>query len=797
MPLTVVKTYRDTITSETKMTEEIRIKKRDGSLEPFNIEKIHKVVQWACNGLTGVSPSQIELKSKLYFYDGMESQAIHKTLTKTAADLITPEDSNYQYVASKLVNFNLRKEVYGQPEPWHLRKIVERNITLGWYTEELKEWYSDEELNYLNKIIKHDRDYDISYAGMGQWLGKYLAQDRVKEEHFETPQVAYVLIAATLFHDYPASTRMKFVKEYYDALSKFKISVPTPVLAGARTREKQFSSCVLIESADSLDSINATSSAIVNYVSQKAGIGINIGRIRPVGTKVRGGDVEHTGVIPFLKYFQAALKSCSQGGVRGGSATVYYPYFHGEVENLLVAKNNKGTEESRVRHVDYGIQFNKLIYERALAGQDVTLFNSSEVPQLWDTFYSGDNDAFAKLYSELEKSPKVAYKRKVNAYELMSQFLDERQNTGRIYLQNIDHCNTHSSFDQTKHPVTMSNLCAEITLPTKPFESLHDESGRIALCTLSAINWGVINKPEDFEKPCELAVRSLDALLSYQNYPAIQAELSTREFRTLGIGINNLAYFLAKNGTGYTQESALELVDEYMEAMSFYIIKASVQLAKEKGACELSHETKYGQGLFPWETAHKNVNDLVPLNLRMDWESLRADMKEHGVRNAAMMACMPSESSSQLINATNGVEPPRGFVSEKSSKHGVFKQVVPEYSKYKNKYELLWDQESPRGYLSIMAVLQRYMDQTISANTSYNPLHFKTLDANGGEMKSKIPLTTLIEDLYFTYSHGIKTLYYANTYDANEGDGTEKKDTVEEPLPVEIIDDEDCEGCVL
>lgn len=772
-----------------------RIKKRDGSFEPFNLDKIHRVVEWACEGITGVSSSHIELQSQIQIFDKMESSAIQDTLIKTSADLITAEDSNYQYVASRLINFKLRKEVYGQPQPWRLSKIVERNISLGFYTPELTEWYTDEDWTKMNKFVKHDRDYDISYAGMSQWTGKYLVQNRTTKDHYETPQVAYMLIAATLFHSYPEEVRLKYVKDYYDELSRFKLSIPTPVLAGARTPTKQFSSCVLIDADDNLPSINATSSAIVNYVSQKAGIGLNIGRIRPVGSEVRGGEVVHTGVIPFLKYFQSALKSCSQGGVRGGAATVHYPYFHAEFENLIVAKNNKGTEETRVRHVDYSVQFNRLFYKRLIEGGNITLFSPHEVPDLMEAFYSGDNDLFEELYEKYERSRKLKFKEKISARGLIDTFFDERTGTGRIYAMNVDHANNHGSFDSKLHPISMSNLCQEITLPTKPFTSLDDPEGRIALCTLSAINWGAINKPEDLKRPCEMAVRGLDAILTYQNYPQIQAELATREFRTLGIGIINLAYFLAKQGTGYTQASALPIVNEYMEAMSYYLIRASVDLAKDFGPCEKWQETKYGKGIFPWEVTPEAVNELTPVSQNMPWEELRADMMKYGIRNATLMACMPSESSSQLANATNGVEPPRSFVSEKVSKDGVLKQVVPEYHKYKNKYELLWDQSSPGGYIRIMAVLQRYIDQTISANTSYNPEHY-VLDEETG----RIPLSQLIRDFVDCYRFGVKTLYYNNTKDGNdaeEKEATKKSESGISQDELPPIEDEVCDSCVL
>ena len=766
----------------------VMIEKRDGTYEALDLEKIHKVLDWATEGIKGVSISEIELRSQLQFFDGMKTKDIHETLTKTAADLISEDTPNYQYVAARLVNFNLRKEVYGQPDPWNLKKLVERNIALGKYTDELQTWYSPEEWERMNKFIKHERDYDISYAGMGQFIGKYLVQNRVTKQYYETPQVAYMLVAATLFHNYDNETRLKYVKDYYDALSCFDISIPTPILSGVRTPTRQFSSCVLIDAGDSLDSINATASSIVNYVSKRAGIGLNVGRIRGIGSEIRKGEAKHTGLIPFLKYFQAALKSCSQGGIRNGAATVHFPLWHQEIESLLVLKNNKGVEENRVRHMDYSVQLNELMYKRLLSGGDITLFSPHEVPDLLDAFYSGDNVEFERLYEKYERSRSVK-KQKIPALDLFQQLIDERVNTGRIYIQHIDHCNTHSSFDQTKHPISMSNLCQEILIPTRPFESLSDEDGRIALCTLSAINWGNIKSPKDLERPCRLAVRALDNLLSYQDYPAVQAKLSTNEFRTLGIGVINLAYFLAKRDAKYN-ETAFEMVDEYMEAMSFYLIKASADLAKEKGPCSLSSETKYGMGIFPYETRKKEIDELVPHTTRYDWEALRKQVLEYGIRNATLMACMPSESSSQLANATNGVEPPRAFISEKASKDGVLKMVVPEYYHLRNKYHLLWEQKSPEGYLKIMAIMQKWIDQTISTNTSYDPRHFPN---------KKLPLQDLMKHLVMCYKYGIKTLYYNNVNDGAtddfSGEGnveSDKKETVGENHK-----EDECDSCVL
>ena len=618
---------------------------------------------------------------------------------------------------------------------------------------------------------------------MEQFRGKYLVQNRATGELFETPQVAYIMIAATLFSKYPADTRMKYVKAYYDAISTFKISLPTPVMAGVRTPQRQFSSCVLIETDDSLDSINATSSAVVKYVSQKAGIGIGAGSIRAIGSKIRSGDATHTGVIPFYKLFQSAVKSCSQGGVRGGAATLYYPIWHLEIEDMLVLKNNKGTEDNRVRHMDYGVQFNKLMYERLLSGGDITLFSPSDVPGLYDAFFN-DQEEFTRLYEQAEERTDIRYK-SIPAVELFSNFVQERKDTGRIYLMNVDHANTHGAFIESEAPIKQSNLCCEINLPTKPLSHINDEEGEISLCTLSAINWGAIKKPEDFEKVCDLAVRGLDELLDYQEYPVIAAELSTMNRRPLGVGIINFAYWLAKNDTTY-QDPNLELVDEWAEAWSYFLIKASANLAIEKGAIAKNMETKYGHGITPNQTYKSDVDELVKHKERQDWKGLRKQLKETGIRNSTLMALMPAETSAQISNSTNGIEPPRSYISVKQSKHGVLKQVVPGYPRLKNKYDLLWDQKSPEGYIKIMAVLQKYIDQGISVNTSYNPEHFED---------EKVPMSVLLQHLIMFYKYGGKQLYYNNTYDG-QGEIDINKDDAQQSLPTTtFVDDEDCESC--
>ena len=771
------------------MNQQIQVTKRDGRKEPLDLEKLHKVVFYACEGTKGVSPSEVEIRSSLQFYNGILSSDIQETLIKSAADLISDSTPGYQWVAGRLINYHLRKMVYGKFEPWHIYDLIKANVERGFYTPELLEAYTQEEWDKLNSYIRHERDENLTYAGMEQWRGKYLVKNRVTNEIYETPQMAYMCIAATLFSAYPAGgekSRIAWVKDYYDAISQFIISLPTPVMAGVRTPQKQFSSCVLVETDDSLDSINATTSSIVKYVSQKAGIGIGAGSIRALGSPIRNGDAYHTGVIPFYKMFQSATRSCSQGGVRNGAATLYYPIWHYEVEDLLVLKNNKGTEDNRVRHMDYGVQFSKLFYERLISGGDITLFSPSDVPGLYDAFFA-DQDLFKQLYEKAEQDTKIR-KKTLSAVELFTMFMDERKNTGRIYLQNVDHANDHGAFKPELAPVRQSNLCCEIDLPTRPLTDFNDPNGEIALCTLSAINWGLINNPSDFEKPCTLAVRGLDALLSYQDYPVVAAQNSTMKRRPLGIGIINLAYFLARNDTNYSEPN-LELIDEYAEAWSYYLIKASADLAVEQGACPGTPETKYGDGITPNQTYKKDVDDLVPHQERMDWAGLRKQLAETGIRNSTLMALMPAETSAQISNSTNGIEPPRSYVSVKQSKDGVLKQVVPGYHRYKNKYELLWDQKSPLGYLKITAVLQKYIDQGISVNTSYNPQHFDD---------EKVSMSALLQHLLFAYKYGHKQLYYFNTFDGSGDDNmVQESELTRENFDTDQEYDEYCESCAI
>jgi ribonucleoside-diphosphate reductase alpha chain len=752
----------------------IQVTKRDGTREPLNINKFHKVAAYACEGLSGVSVSDLEIKTHIQFYNGIKSDDIQETLIKAAADLISEESPNYQYVAGRLINYNLRKEVYGRYDPVSLLTHYFEVATAGYYDWAIYDAYSPEEWQELNKYIDHDRDSLLTYAAMEQFRGKYLIKNRVTNKFYETPQMAFMLIAMTLFQNY-SKNRIKWVKDLYDAISTFDISLPTPIMAGVRSPQRQFSSCVLIETDDSLDSINATTSSIVKYVSQKAGIGIGGGNIRAIGSPIRRGDASHTGVIPFWKLFQSAVKSCSQGGVRGGAATLYYPLWHYEVEDLLVLKNNKGTEDNRIRHLDYGVQFNKVMYERLLTGGNITLFSPSDVPDLYEAFFK-DTDTFRTLYEKYESSTKIR-KKTVSAIDLFSTFMQERKDTGRIYLMNVDHANDHSSFTKDAL-IKMSNLCCEITLPTTPLKDIHDESGEISLCTLAAINWGKIRKPADFEKPCTIAVRALDALLDYQSYPIRAAEVGTRNRRPLGVGIINFAYWLARSDSNYSNPN-LDLVHEYAEAWSYYLIKASVDLAEESGACPKDNETKYGHGIMPIDTYKKEVDELVTPSYNMDWQTLRDRARKIGIRNSTLMALMPAETSAQISNSTNGIEPPRAIVSIKQSKDGVMKQVVPESKRLKNKYELLWDQKNPEGYLKIMAVLQKFIDQAISVNTSYNPAHYED---------GKIPMSEMIKHVLMHYKYGGKTLYYFNT---NDGAG-EIEDT---PLASGSIDDEDCDSC--
>lgn len=757
------------------MNSNLKVTKRSGERETIDLDKIHRVITWAAKDLKNVSVSEVELRSHLQFFDGIPTEAIHETIIKAAADLISPESPDYQFLSARLAIFHLRKKAFGQFEPPKLYDHVVKLVEMGKYDTHILEDYSREEIEILGGYIDHWRDMDFSYAAVKQLEGKYLVQNRVTHEIYESAQFLYILVAACLFANYSRETRLDYIKRFYDAVSTFKISLPTPIMAGVRTPTRQFSSCVLIECGDSLDSINATSSSIVKYVSQRAGIGINAGRIRALGSPIRGGEAFHTGCLPFFKYFQTAVKSCSQGGVRGGAATLFYPIWHLEVESLLVLKNNRGVEDNRIRHLDYGVQLNKLMYQRLIKGGVISLFSPSDVPGLYDAFFE-DQDEFDRLYLQYEADPSIR-KQQIKASELFGLMMQERASTGRIYIQNVDHCNTHSPFDSKVAPIRQSNLCLEIALPTKPLNNVNDPDGEIALCTLSALNLGAIKNLEELEPLADLAVRALDNLLDYQDYPLIAAEKSSMNRRTLGIGVINFANYLAKEGVRYSDGSANNITHKTFEAIQYYLLKASMNLSKERGACPLFHETTYSKGVLPIDTYKSALDKICDEPLHMDWETLRQDIVTHGLRNSTLSALMPSETSSQISNATNGIEPPRGLISVKSSKDGQLKQVVPDFEKYQHSYELLWQMPNNDGYLELVGLMQKFVDQAISANTNYDPSRFDN---------QKVPMQVLLKDLLNAYKLGVKTLYYHNTRDG-------ASDNHDDIVSVEKEDD-DCAG---
>ena len=761
----------------------LSITKRDGSKENLNLEKIHRMVEAACKGINGVSASQVEMSANLSFYDGVTTQEIQETLVKSSSDLISLDAPNYQYVASRLLLFAIRKDVFNTK--WKdskiyppLKDIVERNIEYGVYDKDLINYYDDKEWDKLNSYLNHNRDMLFAYAGLQQVVDKYLVQDRSSGKLYETPQFMYILISAVLFKDYPKETRLNYVKKYYDAISQFKINIPTPVMAGVRTPLRQFASCVLVDSDDTLSSIFSSDMAIGRYVAQRAGIGINAGRIRGINSKIRGGEVQHTGVIPFLKKFESTVRCCTQNGVRGGSATVHFPIWHQEIEDIIVLKNNKGTEDNRVRKLDYSIQLSKLFYERFIKDEDITLFSPHDVPDLYDAF---GTEGFDELYEKYERAYSIP-KKKISARILFMDMLKERAETGRIYFQNLDHSNSHSSF---LDKVSMSNLCQEITLPTKPISHPDDEDGEIALCILSAINVGSI-KLEELAELCDLSVRGLDELIDYQKYPVKAAEISTKARRSLGIGYIGLAHYLAKNKVKYNDEEAHRLVHELTEKFQYHLLRASNQLASEKGKCEWFNRTKYAKGKLPIDTYKKDVDEITPHKLTEDWDKLRTCIKVHGLRHSTLSAQMPSESSSVVSNETNGIEPPRDYLSIKKSKKGPLKQVVPSYQVLQNFYTLLWDMKDNDGYIKIVAVMQKFFDQGISGNWSYNPENYEN---------NEVPISEMATDLLKTYKYGWKTSYYQNTYDMKTDEVIEVQD---EPLPQEeVLDDEDCEACAI
>jgi ribonucleoside-diphosphate reductase alpha chain len=766
------------------MSNGTKVVKRNGSIETLDLDKMHLMVEEACRGLKGVSASQVEMQSGIQFYDGITTGEIQEILIRSASDLIDLDHPNYQYVAARLLMFALRKNLYGKMrELPHLEQHIIDCVSAEVYDHDIYTKYSQEEIDKVNSFIDHERDFLFTYAGLRQVVDKYLVQDRSNGGVYETPQFMYIMIALTIFAEYPKETRLSYVKRYYDAISKHKINIPTPIMAGVRTPLRQFASCVLIDVDDTLDSIFSSDMAIGRYVAQRAGIGINAGRIRGINSKIRGGEVQHTGVIPFLKKFEATVRCCTQNGIRGGSATVHFPIWHQEIEDILVLKNNKGTEDNRVRKLDYSIQISKLFYERFIQDGEITLFSPHDVPGLYDAFGS---DRFDDLYVQYEKDPSIK-KKTVKAQELVLDLLKERAETGRIYIMNLDHCNSHSSF---KDKIEMSNLCQEITLPTYPIQHIDEEHGEIALCILSAINVGKVKSDEELEDLCDLSVRSLDELIDYQNYPVKAAEIATKARRSLGIGFIGLAHYLAKLGFKYDSQEAWNAVHGLSESFQYFLLKASNQLAKEKGYCENFGRTKYADGILPIDTYKKEVDEIVAPKYQHDWETLRLSILEHGLRHSTLSAQMPSESSSVVSNATNGIEPPRGFLSIKKSKKGPLKQVVPQYTSLKNNYTLLWDMKSNEGYIKIVAMMQKFFDQAISGNWSYNPENYPD---------NEVPVSVMANDFLTTYKYGWKTSYYQNTYDAKTDEVTEDKKPNLEDLINELskVEEGECESCAV
>ena len=760
------------------MSNGTNVKKRNGSIEPLNLEKMHVMCEEACKNLAGVSSSQVEIQSGIQFYDGITTAAIQEILIKSASDLISLDNPNYQFVAARLLLFSLRKSLYGRIRELptlfdHINKCVLNEI----YDADILNKYAKEEIDHFDTVIDHGRDFIFTYAGLRQVVDKYLVQDRSSGQVYETPQFMYLLIAMTIFAEYPQETRTDYVTRYYNAISKHKINIPTPIMGGVRTPLRQFASCVLVDADDTLDSIFSSDMAIGRYVAQRAGIGINAGRIRGINSKIRGGEVQHTGVVPFLKKFEATVRCCTQNGIRGGSATVHFPIWHKEIRDIIVLKNNKGTEDNRVRKLDYSIQLSKLFYERFITNQKITLFSPHDVPGLYDSF---GTESFDELYTRYESDESIP-KTSIDAQELILDILKERAETGRLYLMNMDHCNSHSSF---LDKVNMSNLCQEITLPTKPLKHIDDPDGEIALCILSAINVGKINRLDELEDLCDLSVRGLEELIDYQGYPVKAAENSTIRRRSLGIGFIGLAHYLAKNNVKYDDSSAWELTHDLSEAFQYYLLKSSNQIAKEKGKCEYFDRTKYSQGILPIDTYKKEVDEIVLNNLKYDWESLRSSIVEHGLRHSTLSAQMPSESSSVVCNATNGIEPPRDYLSVKKSKKGPLKQVVPSFGSLKNNYTLLWDMKDNEGYIKVIAVMQKFFDQAISGNWSYNPEYYSD---------NEVPVSVMANDLLTTYKYGWKTSYYQNTNDLKT-DEVDVKESLNKLLDT-IEQEEDCESC--
>ena len=766
------------------MSNGTKVKKRDGRIEPLDLEKMHLMVDEACKGLAGVSASQVEMKSGIQFYDGITTAEIQEILIRAASDLIDLDHPNYQFVAARLLLFSLRKSLYGKMrELPHLEAHIMDCTNIDVYDKDIFLKYSKEEIDKANGFIDHDRDFLFTYAGLRQVVDKYLVQDRSGGGVYETPQFMYIMIALTIFAEYPKETRLSYVKRYYDAISKHKLNIPTPIMAGVRTPLRQFASCVLVDVDDTLDSIFSSDMAIGRYVAQRAGIGINAGRIRGINSKIRGGEVQHTGVVPFLKKFESTVRCCTQNGIRGGSATVHFPIWHQEIEDILVLKNNKGTEDNRVRKLDYSIQISKIFYERFIQDGEITLFSPHDVPGLYEAF---GTDNFDELYVGYELDPAVP-KKTIRAQELVLDLLKERAETGRLYIMNIDHCNSHSSF---KDKVNMSNLCQEITLPTYPINHIDDKTGEIALCILSAVNVGKIRSDEELEDLCDLAVRGLEELIDYQDYPVDAAEIATKARRSLGIGFIGLAHYLAKLGYKYDSQEAWDAVHGLSESFQYYLLKSSNQLAKEKGWCENFGRTKYADGILPIDTYKKDVDEISSQELAHDWESLRASINEFGLRHSTLSAQMPSESSSVVSNATNGIEPPRDYLSIKKSKKGPLKQVVPGYNTLKNNYTLLWDMPNNTGYINVVAVMQKFFDQAISGNWSYNPEHFPD---------NEVPVSVMAQDFLSTYKYGWKTSYYQNTNDLKSDDASDEMNKELSNLVEELSNAEEgeCESCAV
>ena len=765
------------------MSNGLKVQKRNGSIEGIDLDKMHVMVEEACRGLAGVSASQVEMQSGIQFYDGISTGEIQEILIRSASDLIDLDHPNYQFVAARLLLFAVRKQLYGKmkelpPLEQHIYACVNAEV----YDNDIFNKYSKEDIDKANNFIDHDRDYLFTYAGLRQVVDKYLVQDRSGGGVYETPQFMYMMIALTIFAEYPKETRLSYVKRYYDAISKHKINIPTPIMAGVRTPLRQFASCVLVDVDDSLDSIFSSDMAIGRYVAQRAGIGINAGRIRGINAKIRGGEVQHTGVVPFLKKFEATVRCCTQNGIRGGSATVHFPIWHQEIQDILVLKNNKGTEDNRVRKLDYSIQISKLFYERFIQDSEITLFSPHDVPGLYDAF---GTDKFDDLYVEYENNSSIPSKT-IKAQELILSLLKERAETGRIYIMNIDHCNSHSSF---KDKVEMSNLCQEITLPTYPLQHIDDPNGEIALCILSAINVGKVKSDEELEDLCDLSVRGLDELIDYQKYPVLAAEIGTKARRSLGVGFIGLAHYLAKLGHKYDSQGAWDAVHGLAESFQYYLLKASNQIAKEKGHCEYFGRTKYSDGILPIDTYKRDVDEISSTTLQHDWEALRASILEYGLRHSTLSAQMPSESSSVVSNATNGIEPPRGFLSIKKSKKGPLKQIVPQYATLKNNYTLLWDMPGNSGYINIVAVMQKFFDQAISGNWSYNPENYPD---------NEVPVSVMANDFLTTYKYGWKTSYYQNTYDIKTDEVVEEKPNLQDLLSeLSSVEEGECESCAV